>query len=118
MPEPPGGDGAGGGARSWDLFSLFHFTVEASDFERSLAFYQTLGFVLAGSTVWLGIRRGWSEVVNTGLVFALIMLFAKLFDWWWQLLPRYLFFLLLGLIAVLLLVMLQRWRRSAPGGVQ
>ena len=44
--------------------------------------------------------------------------FAKLFDWWWQLLPRYLFFLLLGLIAVLLLVMLQRWRRSAPGGVQ
>jgi len=34
------------------------------------------------------------------------------------LLPRYLFFLLLGLIAVLLLVMLQRWRRSAPGGAQ
>ncbi|EJO92274.1 hypothetical protein A471_19515 [Ectopseudomonas mendocina DLHK] len=82
------------------------------------AFYQTLGFVLAGLTLWLGIRRGWGEVVNTGLVFALIMLFAKLFDWWWQLLPRYLFFLLLGLIAVLLLVMLQRWRRSAPGGVQ
>ncbi len=82
------------------------------------AFYQTLGFVLAGLTIWLGIRRGWGEVVNTGLVFALIMLFAKLFDWWWQLLPRYLFFLLLGLIAVLLLVMLQRWRRSASGGAQ
>ena len=46
MPEPPGGDGAGGGARSWELVSLFHFTVEASDFERSLAFYQTLGFQL------------------------------------------------------------------------
>ncbi|WP_277373572.1 DUF2157 domain-containing protein [Pseudomonas sp. AA-38] len=80
------------------------------------AFYQVLGFVLAGSTMWLGIRRGWGEVVNTGLVFALIMLFAKLFDWWWLLLPHYLFFLLLGLIALLLLVVLQRWRRSAPGG--
>ncbi|WP_134678167.1 DUF2157 domain-containing protein [Ectopseudomonas khazarica] len=80
------------------------------------AFYQTLGFALSGLAIWLGIRRGWSEVVSTGLVFALIMLFAKLFDWWWQLLPRYLFFLLLGLIALLLLVLLQRWRRTANGG--
>lgn len=75
-------------------------------------FYQTLGFVLAGLVIWLGIRRGWGEVVNTGLGFALILLFCKLFDWWWELLPRYLFFLLLGLIALLLLVMLQRWRRG------
>jgi hypothetical protein len=80
------------------------------------AFYQVLGFVLAGLAVWLGIRRGWGEVVNGGLVFALLMLFAKLFDWWWQLLPRYLFFLLLGLIALLLLLLLQRWRRSAQDG--
>ena len=28
----------------WSLQSIFHFTVSASDFERSLAFYQTLGF--------------------------------------------------------------------------
>ena len=76
------------------------------------AFYQTLGFVLAGLVIWLGVRRGWAEVVNTGLGFALVLLFSKLFDWWWALLPRYLFFLLLGLIALLLLVMLQRWRRG------
>lgn len=79
-------------------------------------FYQCLGFVLAGAVIWLGIRRGWNEVVNTGLVFALLMLCAKVFDWWWELLPRYLFFLLLGLIALLLLVVLQRWRRGAQGG--
>ncbi|WP_313118307.1 DUF2157 domain-containing protein [Ectopseudomonas guguanensis] len=76
------------------------------------AFYQTLGFVLAGLVIWLGVRRSWAEVVNTGLGFALVLLFSKLFDWWWELLPRYLFFLLLGLIALLLLVMLQRWRRG------
>lgn len=80
------------------------------------AFYQTLGFALAGLVIWLGIRRGWAEVVNTGLGFALLLLFTKLFDWWWELLPRYLFFLLLGLIALLLLVVLQRWRRGAQGG--
>ena len=30
----------------WGLESIFHFTVNATDFERSLAFYQTLGFQL------------------------------------------------------------------------
>lgn len=80
------------------------------------AFYQTLGFVLVGLVIWFGIRRGWAEVVNSGLAFALILLFCKLFDWWWTLLPRYLFFLLLGLIALLLLVLLQRWRRGAQDG--
>ena len=30
----------------WGYHGIFHFTVEASNFERSLAFYQTLGFKL------------------------------------------------------------------------
>ncbi len=30
----------------WALESIFHFTVNATHFERSLAFYQTLGFQL------------------------------------------------------------------------
>ena len=28
----------------WAFESIFHFTVSATDFERSLAFYRTLGF--------------------------------------------------------------------------
>ncbi|MFI5316535.1 MAG: VOC family protein [Myxococcota bacterium] len=28
----------------WEVRSIFHFTVNATDFERSLAFYQQLGF--------------------------------------------------------------------------
>lgn len=80
------------------------------------AFYQLLGFALAGLLIWLGIRRGWGDVVGSGTGFAVVLLFCKLFDWWWDLLPRYLFFLLIGLIALLLLVVLQRWRRGAQGG--
>ena len=34
----------GADAPAWAVESLFHFTVEVSDFERSLAFYTTLGF--------------------------------------------------------------------------
>ena len=30
----------------WGFESIFHFTVNATNFERSLAFYQTLGFQL------------------------------------------------------------------------
>lgn len=82
------------------------------------ALYQLLSFPLAGLVIWQGIRRGWAELVNIGLLFAVIFLYAKLFDWWWQLLPKYLFFLLLGLLSLLLLVLLQRWRRSAQGGAQ
>jgi len=35
------------GARSnWQIESIFHFTVNATNFERSLAFYQAIGFQL------------------------------------------------------------------------
>ena len=30
----------------WGFESIFHFTVNATNFERSLAFYRTLGFQL------------------------------------------------------------------------
>ncbi len=33
-------------SRDWEPLSIFHFTVSASNFERSLAFYQRLGFRL------------------------------------------------------------------------
>ena len=32
--------------KDWGFESIFHFTVSATNFERSLAFYQTLGFQL------------------------------------------------------------------------
>lgn len=72
--------------------------------------YQAAGFVLAGLAIWLGIRRRWSGLVNLGSTFGVINLYTKLFDWWWDWMPKYLFFLLLGLIAVLLLLVLRRLR--------
>lgn len=44
--------------------------------------YQYLGFVLAGCGVWLGIRSGWREVSTTSVVFGVLFLYTKLFDWW------------------------------------
>ena len=72
--------------------------------------YHIGGFTLAALVIWLGVRRGWADVVNTGLSFFVIFLYTKLFDWWWESMPKYLFFLVLGLSAVLILLVLRRLR--------
>ncbi|MDD2721592.1 MAG: DUF2157 domain-containing protein [Gallionella sp.] len=72
--------------------------------------YQLAGFVGSVLVIWLGVRLRWNEVVNTGVTFFVIFLYTKLFDWWWETMPKYQFFLLLGLIAVLVLLVLKRLR--------
>jgi len=76
--------------------------------------YQVLGFITSGLAVYFGVRRDWPETVNTGTTFFIIFLYTKFFDWWWEVMPKYLFFLVLGLIALLVLLVLKRLRRS-PG---
>jgi len=73
-------------------------------------FYQVTGFVLSATAIWLGIRKGWNEVVNTGNAFFVIFLYTKFYDWWWDILPKYLFFLIVGLTAVLFLLIFKRLR--------
>ena len=77
-------------------------------------FYQTLGFVGTAIAIWVGARRHWNEVVNTGVTLFVIFLYTKLFDWWWAVMPKFLFFFVLGLSAVLLLFIFRRLR--AVGG--
>jgi uncharacterized membrane protein len=72
--------------------------------------YQLAGFAASALAIWLGARRNWPEMVNTGIVFFVIFLYTKFFDWWWDIMPKYLFFLVLGLIAVLILLVLRRLR--------
>jgi uncharacterized membrane protein len=76
--------------------------------------YQVAGFATAGTVIWMGIRFRHREVVNTGAVFFVIYLYTKFYDWWWDWMPKYLFFLILGGVAVGLLLLLKRLRH--PGG--
>jgi uncharacterized membrane protein len=73
-------------------------------------FYQMFGVVAAAAAVWIGIRRNWSGVVNTGTAFFTIFLFFRLIDWWWDWMPKYLFFLLIGLVAIGLVAVFKRLR--------
>jgi len=75
-------------------------------------FYQVCGFALSAAAIALGLRRQWPDTVNTGVTFFVILLYTKFFDWWWDWMPKYLFFLVLGLFSVLILVVIRRLRRT------
>jgi uncharacterized membrane protein len=91
---------------NWGSFS--YLTLERRAVE---VLYQVLGFTGTAGAIWLGVRRQWGHVVNTGVTLFVILLYTKFFDWWWDAMPKYLFFLVLGLTAVLFLVVLRRLRR-------
>lgn len=72
--------------------------------------YQVAGFVASALTIWIGARRLWNDTINTGITFFVIFLYTKFYDWWWEIMPKWLFFFVVGLSAILILVVLRRLR--------
>jgi uncharacterized membrane protein len=75
--------------------------------------YQVLGFLACAAAIAHGARRQHTDMVNTGVVFFVIFLYTKFFDWWWDTMPKWLFFLVLALSAILLLFIFRRLRRAS-----
>ncbi|WP_339133452.1 MAG: hypothetical protein WGN25_12820 [Candidatus Electrothrix sp. GW3-4] len=98
---------------NWGAISYLDFDADSIE-----VLYQIVGFVFSAAAIWLGIRNGWPEVVNTGNTFFTIFLYTKFYDWWWEWLPKYLFFLLVGLTAIGILLIFKRLRRSYSNNVQ
>ena len=92
---------------NWGMISYMDLSNESIEI-----IYQIAGFVFSSVAIWLGIREGWPEVVNTGNVFFTVFLYTKFYDWWWDWMPKYLFFLIIGLTAVLMLLIFKRLRNS------
>jgi hypothetical protein len=73
---------------------------------------------VATAAVWLGLRARWPETTYAASVFLVALLLNKFTDWWWNLLPKYVFFLLVGAVAIGFLVVLRilraRLQRAAP----
>jgi uncharacterized membrane protein len=79
-------------------------------------FYQMSGVIAAGIAVGIGIRQHWTGMVNTGTAFFTIFLFFRLIDWWWDAMPKYLFFLLIGAVAIGLVAVFKRLRLRFRAG--
>jgi len=98
---------------NWGMISYIGLSKESVEI-----IYQVAGFVFSAIAIWIGIQKGWPEVVNTGNVFFTIFLYTKFYDWWWDWMPKYLFFLFIGLTAILMLIVFKRLRNSVTKRMQ
>lgn len=78
--------------------------------------YELLGLASAAGAIALGIVRQWDGVVNAGAVFFVIFLYCRLYHWWWDLMPKYAFFAVIGAIAIALVIAFKRVRAGLKGG--
>jgi len=98
---------------NWGGISYLHWPVDIIE-----GVYQALGFGLSAGAIWLGMRLRWPQVMVTGNVFFALFLYTKFFDWWWDWMPKYIFFFLLGLTAILALLVFKRLREAQLTAVQ
>ena len=92
---------------NWGMSSYLNISNESIEI-----IYQITGFIFSATAIWVGIKKGWPEVVNAGNVFFTVFLYTKFYDWWWDWMPKYLFFLIIGLTAILMLLIFKRLRNS------
>jgi uncharacterized membrane protein len=81
------------------------------------AIYQLLGVVLSAGVVAHGVRAGQAGLVNLGSAAFVMFLYLRLHAWFWDWLPKYLFFFLLGVTALGLFLLFRRLRSGLAEGV-
>jgi uncharacterized membrane protein len=82
------------------------------DFKNIERSYELAGLILSAGAIWLGIVRGWTGIVNLGAVFFVIFLITRLYHWWWDWMPRYLFFAIIGALGIGFVLAFKRMRLS------
>ncbi len=80
--------------------------------------YEFLGLISTAGFIALGIRRQWDGVVNLSAAFFVIFLFCRLYHWWWDWMPRFVFFGVIGGIAILLVLAFKRMRAGLKEGAE
>lgn len=77
--------------------------------------YQLLGMLGFGAVIGLGVSRRWSNVVNLGSLCFTVFLLMRLYNWLWDAMPKYLFFLLVGILALLFGTLFRMMRKRLTG---
>ena len=73
-------------------------------------FYQLVAFLTAAAVIGWGVSQARQELFHLGSAAFVLFLFDRFFIWWWDWMPRYLFFLVIGLAALSLLFLFRRLR--------
>jgi len=98
------------------LLSLLVLSASGASSASSLdvrvieALYQGVMLLVCIGALVVAVRQGWNETVAlVSVVFALFLL-IRYVDWFWDVLPRYLFFLTLAALAFVWLLAMRRMR--------
>ena len=92
-----------------------YLPIEAATIEK---IYEFAGLLISAGAIWLGITRQWDGLVNLSSAFFTIFLFCRLYHWWWDWMPKYLFFAVIGAIAIVLVVGFKHTRTRLKGGAR
>jgi len=88
--------------------SLLPFGIRGAE-----AGYTVAGFGLGVGAIVIGVQKGWRQTTQAGTLVALLLMVVKAVDWWWDLVPGWVFFLILGLLALVSIAGLKRLRALA-----
>lgn len=91
----------------WGIPSYLSFRHE--NIER---LYEFVGLLTSAGAIWLGIAFTWNGVVNISAIAFVIFLFTRLYHWWWDWMPKYLFFALIGALGIGLVIAFKRLREQ------
>ncbi len=96
----------------WGVTSYLSFSQK--NIER---LYEFMGLFTSAGAIWLGIQRDWNGVVNASATAFVIFLYTRLYHWWWDSIPKYLFFAVIGALGIALVLAFKRLRaRMARSG--
>lgn len=74
--------------------------------------YEFVGLLTSAAAIWLGIERHWNGVVNAAATAFVIFLYTRLYHWWWDWMPKYLFFAIIGGLGIALVLAFRRVREQ------
>ena len=77
-------------------------------------FYTVLTFIAGGLAVRQCIHAEWAAGTYLSALSLVMAMLQRYFDWFWDDLPNYVFFLILGVIAIGVIVLLRRTRALLP----
>lgn len=77
--------------------------------------YQLVGLVAFVAMVWLGLKRDDAILARAGATALVLFLFLRMVDWFWDAIPDWLFFLLMGGLAFGVLMVLRAVRERRRG---
>jgi len=101
--------GAAVGLSALLLFSTSgHLCCWGVTYRAAEVFCQICGMMLSAGVILHGLRLGRNGLMNLGGIAFVVFLYVRLHSWWWHWMPKYLFFLLIGLTAIGLLLVFRR----------